>query len=889
MAAVDPIHGVCRTLAVTQHCPAPMRKREVWRIDQFHLLRKIGSGYASTVYYGTCRATSNQVAIKLYHKTKLSELNLFQVSREVKIHAELDHKHIIQLWAAFEDQYGIYLLFEFASKGDVFTEVERRGGQLSEAESVRQVIYPFLAALDYLHSRNIIHRDIKPENLLFTATNTLKVGDFGLSIDCNQERPVTRVGTLDYMAPEVVTCPDKHRPHENKELKHLYYTHLVDAWAIGVLAYELIMGKPPFDKGNKKATVQEILTGEPFLPASVSDSAAHFVRWALTKDQRQRPSVQQLAGHPWVVGHMKGPVLAARRLIHKTDSFVEPRQLGFRDSIMSAGPETASAPRDIAPPRPLQVASLANGGRFLGHSNSMTAMDGMRFRDIHIDSLTGETNTGMAATAHEALSAVKRLSDGDGTTGGRPSAAGGRVSRAGFDSPMRTSNTGSVVSDRRISRTGNLSRRESGTGGGMSLSRMGSVGLMQLANTSQNGAMSGAEESPKAGQRMTREEMLAALQVPMPIRLGSASGASLNRSLSSLNAMSVIRPPSGSGLHSTSVSGMRTSGNGSVSSVTAGSPRMLQRASSFAPAAGGPAAGGSPGRAGAVVPNLQQARPSSLAVSSSIIDYSPRHGQGSVMVVSGTTSEPGIECQPRLSRMGAEGAAAAAGTSASTPASPRAGGALRPVAPGPPQVQAGGPISPSSSASGGGSALSAGRAVPLKPPGSPLVPSRLSHSFTSATSPLASASGSTPQAPVPSRLGKSNNGLPTHPELSPTTTEGGGSFATAPSSRQPSAAVTPVGTPVGAAAAGHARLSANSPLPSPQAQPPPQQQHQQRCSPSRGGTGSAGGASGDYAAPHGDESEGLESADGLRDSSSSSKSLLRSAKDLLGSFKKVFT
>ena len=62
------------------------------------------------------------------------------------------------------------------TQGDVFTEVERRGGQLSEAETVRQVIHPFLAALDYLHSNNIIHRDIKPENLLFTATNTLKVG-----------------------------------------------------------------------------------------------------------------------------------------------------------------------------------------------------------------------------------------------------------------------------------------------------------------------------------------------------------------------------------------------------------------------------------------------------------------------------------------------------------------------------------------------------------------------------------------------------------------------------------------------------------------------------------------------------------------------------------------
>lgn len=50
------------------------------------------------------------------------------------------------------------------------------------------------------------------------------------------------------MAPEVVVCPDKHKPSDNKELQHLYYTPVVDAWAVGVLAYELIIGRPPFDK-----------------------------------------------------------------------------------------------------------------------------------------------------------------------------------------------------------------------------------------------------------------------------------------------------------------------------------------------------------------------------------------------------------------------------------------------------------------------------------------------------------------------------------------------------------------------------------------------------------------------------------------------------------------
>lgn len=132
--------------------------------------------------------------------THLSTSHRCQVQREVQIHLDLQHPNIIQLYAAFEDDECVYMVLELASEGDLFDVVKAEvGSKFSEPRTVCEVILPLLGVISFLHKRGIVHRDIKPENLLMSSGRVLKLADFGLSIDISEERPVTRVGTLDYM------------------------------------------------------------------------------------------------------------------------------------------------------------------------------------------------------------------------------------------------------------------------------------------------------------------------------------------------------------------------------------------------------------------------------------------------------------------------------------------------------------------------------------------------------------------------------------------------------------------------------------------------------------------------------------------------------------------
>merc|ERR1711973_851474 len=111
-------------------------------------------------------------------------------------------------------------------------------------------------AFKYCHSKKVIHRDIKPEDLLLDAKGNIKIADFGWSVHAPNSRRGTMCGTLDYLPPEMI----EGNTHDDK----------VDLWSLGVLTYEFLVGKPPFEAENNNETYRRITRVDLKFPAHVS-------------------------------------------------------------------------------------------------------------------------------------------------------------------------------------------------------------------------------------------------------------------------------------------------------------------------------------------------------------------------------------------------------------------------------------------------------------------------------------------------------------------------------------------------------------------------------------------------------------------------------------------
>jgi eukaryotic-like serine/threonine-protein kinase len=220
-------------------------------IQNYRIEELIGEGGMGTVYRATDILLHRPVAVKMLHAHLLRDATFMERFRnEAVLSAQLNHPNVATLYNLLQDRNDNLMIMELVS-GQTLDKLVKHQGKLSVEIAVK-ITMQALDGLQHAHQRGILHRDIKPANLMLTHEGVVKLMDFGIARLQGSTR-LTRtdrvVGTLEYMAPELL---DRAEPSVQSDL-----------YAVGVLLYELLSGKMPFEATTDATLISQILTKKP--------------------------------------------------------------------------------------------------------------------------------------------------------------------------------------------------------------------------------------------------------------------------------------------------------------------------------------------------------------------------------------------------------------------------------------------------------------------------------------------------------------------------------------------------------------------------------------------------------------------------------------------------
>nr|XP_018914361.1 PREDICTED: probable serine/threonine-protein kinase dyrk2 [Bemisia tabaci] len=264
--------------------------RQKWVLQDFDIGRALGKGKFGSVYLAREKKSKYIVALKVLFKSQIFEANFeYQLKREIEIQTHLRHPNILKMFGYFHDDKRVYMILEFAPKGELFKEMKsQENGRFSE-ERTANYVSQLASALQYCHERNVIHRDIKLENLLLGAKGELKIADFGWSVHTPSSKRNTLCGTLDYLPPEMILGLE----HDEK----------VDIWSLGVLCFECLTGKPPFEAAEYAETYRRIKNAIVIYPPYISALARDLISKLLRVQPSERLSLPKILTHEWIIKH----------------------------------------------------------------------------------------------------------------------------------------------------------------------------------------------------------------------------------------------------------------------------------------------------------------------------------------------------------------------------------------------------------------------------------------------------------------------------------------------------------------------------------------------------------------------------------------------------------
>lgn len=257
-----------------------------WKLEDFEIGRPLGTGKFGRVYLAREAKSKFIVALKILSKRQITKHNYQNnIRREIEIMSHLSHDNITKLYGFFWDNKRIYLIMEYVSGGELYKQLGQQIGKKFSEDVVRRYTRQLISAFQYLHGKNVMHRDIKPENLLIEG-NMIKVTDFGWAVHSPSNLRDTFCGTLEYLPPEM--------------LSNEAYTEKADIWCLGILTYELLVGRSPFFHSESSKIKKNILSNQIMFTTDLSRNAKDFISRLLKRNPKERMTLSEALTHPFL-------------------------------------------------------------------------------------------------------------------------------------------------------------------------------------------------------------------------------------------------------------------------------------------------------------------------------------------------------------------------------------------------------------------------------------------------------------------------------------------------------------------------------------------------------------------------------------------------------------